>query len=63
MCKDCDILILRMTRPVFEGLQKLLVKNILLDENGDAINIELKELLRNEIAMTMTIQKWGNSHV
>ena len=53
MCSDCDILTLRMTRPVFEGLQKLLAKNKLIDGDKE-IGLVFEETMSPELTLRMT---------
>ena len=53
MCKGCDVLILRMTRKIFEHLQRLLANNKLTD-GDDEIQITLEEVMTPELTLWAT---------
>ncbi len=55
MCRDCDILTLKMTRPIFEQLQKLLANNTLID-GDEEVMIALEEVMVPELTMRATRQ-------
>ncbi|KKL69865.1 hypothetical protein LCGC14_2110630 [marine sediment metagenome] len=56
MCKGCDVLTLRMTRKIFEHLQRLLANNKLID-GDEEIQITLEEVMTPELTLWATRRK------